>query len=52
MLCVTLIRETLGGVARKTRETITLCEAAFDTIIIETVTVGWLSAGMVDYFLY
>ena len=29
--------ETLGGVARKTRETITLCEAAgFDTILIET----------------
>jgi LAO/AO transport system kinase len=33
--------DTLGGVARKTRETITLCEACgFDTIIIETVGVG------------
>ena len=33
--------ETIGGVARKTRETIILCEAAgFDTIIIETVGVG------------
>ena len=32
---------TLGGVARKTRETIILCEAAgFDAIIIETVGVG------------
>ena len=32
---------SLGGVARKTRETIILCEAAgFDTIIIETVGVG------------
>jgi LAO/AO transport system kinase len=32
---------TLGGVARKTRETIILCEAAgFDVIIIETVGVG------------
>ena len=30
-----------GGVARKTRETIILCEAAgFDRIIIETVGVG------------
>lgn len=33
--------ENLGGVARKTRETMLLCEAAgFDTIIIETVGVG------------
>lgn len=33
--------ETLGGVHRKTRETILLCEAAgFDVIIIETVGVG------------
>ncbi len=32
---------TLGGVARKTRETIFLCEAAgYDTIFIETVGVG------------
>jgi LAO/AO transport system kinase len=47
--------ETLGGVARKTRETITLCEAAgFDTIIIETVGVGQSETavhGMVDFFL-
>ena len=33
--------DNLGGVARKTRETMILCEAAgFDTIIIETVGVG------------
>jgi LAO/AO transport system kinase len=33
--------DTLGGVARKTREAITLCEAAgFDVILIETVGVG------------
>ena len=32
---------TLGGVARKTRETIILCEAAgYDTIFVETVGVG------------
>ena len=32
---------SLGGVARKTRETIVLCEAAgYDTIFIETVGVG------------
>ena len=47
--------ETLGGVARKTRETITLCEAAgFDTIIIETVGVGQSETAvhsMVDFFL-
>lgn len=47
--------ETLGGVARKTRETITLCEAAgFDTILIETVGVGQSETavhGMVDFFL-
>ena len=46
---------TLGGVARKTRETIILCEAAgFDTIIIETVGVGQsetLVKSMVDFFL-
>ena len=46
---------TLGGVARKTRETITLCEAAgFDTIIIETVGVGQSETAvhsMVDFFL-
>lgn len=47
--------ETLGGVARKTRETVTLCEAAgFDTIIIETVGVGQSETAvhsMVDFFL-
>ena len=47
--------ETLGGVARKTREAITLCEAAgFDTILIETVGVGQSETavhGMVDFFL-
>ncbi len=46
---------TLGGVARKTRETITLCEACgFDTIIIETVGVGQSETAvhsMVDFFL-
>ena len=47
--------DTLGGVARKTRETITLCEACgFDTIIIETVGVGQSETAvhsMVDFFL-
>jgi LAO/AO transport system kinase len=47
--------ETLGGVARKTRETIILCEAAgFDTVIIETVGVGQSETAvhsMVDFFL-
>ena len=47
--------ETLGGVAAKTRETITLCEAfGFDVIIIETVGVGQSETavhGMVDFFL-
>lgn len=47
--------ETLGGVARKTRESITLCEAfGFDTILIETVGVGQSETAvhsMVDYFL-
>jgi LAO/AO transport system kinase len=47
--------ETLGGVARKTRETITLCEAAgFNVIIIETVGVGQSETAvhsMVDFFL-
>ncbi len=46
---------TLGGVARKTRETIILCEAAgFDTIIVETVGVGQSEISvhsMVDFFL-
>ncbi len=47
--------DTLGGVARKTRETIILCEACgFDTIIIETVGVGQSETAvhsMVDFFL-
>jgi LAO/AO transport system kinase len=47
--------ETLGGVARKTRETITLCEACgFDVILIETVGVGQSETAvhsMVDFFL-
>ncbi|WP_163102660.1 methylmalonyl Co-A mutase-associated GTPase MeaB [Peribacillus alkalitolerans] len=46
---------TLGGVHRKTRETMMLCEAAgYDIILIETVGVGQSEAivrGMVDYFL-
>ena len=46
---------SLGGVARKTKETIILCEAAgFDTIIIETVGVGQSETvvhSMVDFFL-
>lgn len=47
--------ENLGGVARKTRESIILCEAAgFDIIIIETVGVGQSETAvhsMVDFFL-
>ncbi|MCC5944468.1 MAG: methylmalonyl Co-A mutase-associated GTPase MeaB [Bernardetiaceae bacterium] len=47
--------KSLGGVARKTREAMLLCEAAgFDTIIIETVGVGQsetLVKNMVDFFL-
>lgn len=46
---------SLGGVARKTKEIIILCEAAgFDTIIIETVGVGQSETAvhaMVDFFL-
>lgn len=46
---------TLGGVARKTREAIILCEAAgFDTIFVETVGVGQSETAvhrMVDFFL-
>jgi LAO/AO transport system kinase len=46
---------TLGGVARKTRESMLVCEAAgFDVIIIETVGVGQSEttvASMVDFFL-
>ncbi|PJB11367.1 MAG: methylmalonyl Co-A mutase-associated GTPase MeaB [Flavobacteriales bacterium CG_4_9_14_3_um_filter_40_17] len=47
--------ESLGGVARKTRESIILCEAAgFDTILIETVGVGQSETvvhSMTDFFL-
>jgi len=46
---------TLGGVARKTRETILVCEAAgFDVVIVETVGVGQseiVVRSMVDFFL-
>ena len=46
---------TLGGVARKTHETIILCEAAgFDTIMVETVGVGQSEVAvhsMIDFFL-
>ena len=46
---------SLGGVARKTRETIVLCEAAgFDKIFVETVGVGQRETAvhsMVDFFL-
>ncbi|MGL4292120.1 MAG: methylmalonyl Co-A mutase-associated GTPase MeaB, partial [Bacteroidales bacterium] len=46
---------SLGGVARKTRETIVLCEAAgFDSIFVETVGVGQSETAvhsMVDFFL-
>ena len=46
---------TLGGVARKTRESIILCEAAgYDTIFVETVGVGQSETAvhsMVDFFL-
>lgn len=47
--------DSLGGVARKTRETIFLCEAAgFNVIIVETVGVGQSETAvhsMVDFFL-
>ena len=47
--------KTLGGVARKTRETMLLCEAAgFDAVMVETVGVGQSEvtvASMVDFFL-
>ena len=46
---------SLGGVARKTREIIVLCEAAgFDVVIVETVGVGQSEVAahsMVDFFL-
>lgn len=47
--------DSLGGVARKTRESIILCEAAgFDVILVETVGVGQSETvvhSMVDFFL-
>jgi LAO/AO transport system kinase len=46
---------TLGGVARATRETMIICEAAgFDVVLVETVGVGQSEttvAEMVDFFL-
>ena len=46
---------TLGGVARKTRESMMLCEAAgYDVILVETVGVGQSEvevASMVDFFM-
>ena len=46
---------TLGGVARRTRETLLLCEAAgFDVVIVETVGIGQSEsavADMVDMFV-
>lgn len=46
---------TLGGVARRTREAMLLCEAAgFDTVVVETVGVGQSEvavADMVDCFV-
>ena len=46
---------TLGGVARRTREALLLCEAAgFDVVLVETVGVGQSEvavAGMVDTFV-
>ena len=48
-------RSELGGVARRTREAVALCEAAgFDVVLIETVGVGQsetLVAGMSDIFV-
>jgi LAO/AO transport system kinase len=45
---------TLGGVARRTREALLVCEAAgFDVVVVETVGVGQSEvavAGMVDLF--
>ena len=46
---------TLGGVTRRTRESMLLCEAAgFDVVLLETVGVGQsetMVADMVDFFL-
>lgn len=47
--------DTLGGIARKTRETMILCEAAgFDFVIVETVGVGQSETALhelTDFFL-
>lgn len=47
--------DALGGAARRTRETLLLCEAAgFDVVLVETVGVGQsetVVAEMVDFFL-
>lgn len=47
---------TLGGVARKTRETLLLCEAfGFDVVLLETVGVGQSEVTvrqMTDFFLF
>lgn len=47
---------TLGGLTRKSRETLLLCEAAgFDVILVETVGVGQSETtvrSMVDFFLF
>lgn len=47
--------ESLGGVARRTRETLLLCEAAgYDVVLVETVGVGQSEVAlrsMVDFFL-
>lgn len=54
-ICPSPSAGSLGGVARKTRETIVLCEAAgYDTIFVETVGVGQSETAvhsMVDFFL-
>lgn len=46
---------TLGGVARRTREALLLCEAAgYDIVVVETVGVGQsetMAHSMVDFFL-
>jgi LAO/AO transport system kinase len=47
--------DTLGGAARRTRETMLLCEAAgYDVVLVETVGVGQsetVVADMVDFFV-
>ncbi len=55
-ICPSPTSGTLGGVARATRETIVLLEAAgFDVVLVETVGVGQSEvavAGMVDTFVF